>query len=353
MDLDLVFTRSEKIMRHIFPSAIALAFAAFSFGQVGVTSYSGDVSLNGSPFGGGTVGYGDQVHLGAQNGGIDYSSFNLSALPNNSSFFPGRYQMKATATVNGADVQLPNGRDGSTFSATDGDVSIFSTWDTAFYPQSPSPHTFSMSVDATGGGDGSIDLDIEAAPTPSAILSGGSWTHDILDNSIYDQDPTVGSIVIDKTVNPILNLNFTLPEYTFNRDAVQWADGSTSNSAFRDDSSTSMWFLLDGAAIYGSPFSPAQTFAAGEGPGAKIVNPFSGTVVVDLNTIALGTYTGRYWSIPWNTYGYDNDLGGLSIGSVNLEYVESNIQIVPEPTSIIAIGIAVTGYLGRRRAKRS
>lgn len=317
--------------------------------QMSSTLVNGNVTQNGTAFTGGDMSIGDNFRLVADSSN-PLSELAFGPRDNTGQFFPNRYMMKFAAEVMGASVFLPTDRFGATSLAADGESRIFSTWDTHLFTQMPTNHSFSTRVEASGGATGAVDIDIQSAPEVTRQVSGGAYTVDRLDNSIYDIDPTVGGITVNKLLTPTITLNYVLPEITFTRGNAEWDDATETASAFRDDSSTSMWFLL-GNQIFSDEFSPGQTFSAGEGPASKIVGQYSGSITMDWSDIANGTYTGQSWAIGWNTFGYDNDQGGLSIGGVEQRFDDAAINVVPEPATFAALGVGLLAL--RRRRKTS
>lgn len=330
----------------------ACLVSASAVAQFTVNGWSGRFEVNGNPYAGGPINPGNFAQL-VSDDLTPFSSVSFGMYANNG-FDTGRTMMKFTA--NGAGTfNLPSDRDGGTASANSGDTVFANTWNPLWFGVNPE-HIINADVAADPGESASIDIDIQAAPETQYFRESGSFVHDYLDGSIYDIDPTPGSIVIDKTLTPTINLSYVLPAYRFFRGEVTWADTSSSPSAFMDLVTSGMWFNLATDSqlyIFGSAFSSGeQIFNAGEGATSKVVGEFGSAFAFDISNVPLGLYTGQYWAIPWTNFGTDTELGGLSIGGVEQEDLEQNIRIVPEPGTALTL-LPLMAFVAVRKRRRS
>ena len=269
-----------------------------------------------------------------------------------------RSMIRYKASGSGVDFQLPSDRLGNTFSASNGDATVVSTWNPDVLQDPLNPHTFNASVsDGGAGSEAQIDVEVQNAPNLSFTRTGGSFITTFLDNSIYDQDAAVGSIVIDKLQTPTITIDYTLPEYDVFRDDVEWADGTRTSSLFADGANSGMWFVLyrqnNLTDIFGSPFSfdpNAARFDVGEGATTKSVAGFTGSFTFDISGVATDLYSGRYWNIPWHQAGFDDVIPGGAGGFIEQEVIETNIRVVPEPASMAALGLGLLGLARRRKS---
>ena len=305
---------------------------------------SGSSTVNGGAYSGGTLSNFDLLSLLADGGP---SGVTLS--PNNGAFDDRRSMVRFSAH-GGADFSLPSDRAGHTVPGLDGDSVVMSSWNPDYFPQTPSPHVFRASVDSDPGDGSTLDVEVRDAPDPKYAKTGGSFLSTLLDGSVYDQDPTAGHVLIDRDLTPTLTIDYTLPEFTFTREVITWNDGSTTASPNRDEVHSGVWFSFDGVGgrIFTSVDHSSRQFAPNEGLAQRVVASASGSFAVDMSLVANGTYSLRHSAVPWHMGGYDNVLGGGAGGDFTDDVFE-NVQVVPEPASLAALGLGAAALLRRRR----
>ena len=343
----------RKMKRSVLFAFMALSAGAFAQVNIAVNGggYLGDGSLS-NPYESVNEGVTFNVD-GVNSGGFSVTPF---ASDPNSFFNYRRMMMKYTAGSNGdPDItyNLPSGNDGSTSVASAGASVMHRTWHgTAFIPDS-SGHMFNGSIQNDSLDTASMLIETYDAPAPDASITSGNFVHDYLDNGIYDSDAAVGVIKINKDLHPTLAINVTVPTYEFQRGLVSWDDGSQSPSMFVDTNWNGAWFILDRPGQSGiftfDDHSLEQTFNIGDS-GTHTINGSSGVINVNLASLGYGTYTGSYWGIGWNAPQIDGMDNYASFGEVLNSNQEFNIQIVPEPVTMVSLALA--GVLGLKRRKK-
>jgi len=332
----------------------AIAISSFASAQLDIISQTGSLFVNGSPSAGPTN-WGDSVRLAAGGGNSSSSSATFGHIPGDpNSFTFSRSALKFEAIGDtGADYMLPSDDQGNMSVASEGDRAIFGSWGTSRYPQS---HQFSAQVNEGGSGD-LAEIDIDAVEAPNAVFNSltGPYLITMLDGQAYDLDSRVGFVKINKFSTPSIVLNYTLPSMTFGRNNVQWSDGSEDASMHRDAVATGTWTLFEGmnggpTYIFGSAFESTQEFAPGESASTKVLAAASGNYTLDLNGVNFGTYNIKNWAINWHTAGYNDDLGNLSLGGIQVEQLGGELTIVPEPSSLLLFG-GLAGLALLRRKK--
>ncbi len=335
--------------RRIWGALLALAFSNIGFAQaLNDNGYSGGVYVNGGSYGGGGFNYGDSIELRA--GDPDGMSATIGLKPSESIIDPFRTMMRFKAEGTGS-FQLPSNRQGGTSAASNGDSVVHSTWSANYWPHPDGDHLFNASVDVSDSADFAM-IGVQVMPAPqlqTTRLNNSTFQHDYLDNGAFDQDPTVGQVLLNPYLTPNITLNYKAPDYRFSRPDVTWQDGSTTPSMFSDGATSGMWLLI-GDSIFGSQFNSQEAlFANNESGTTKDILGEASSYTFDITMLKPGTYTGRYWSIPWDHLGYDNnELGNTWGGFIEEEHTELNIRVVPEPGSIAALALGGLMLLRRR-----
>jgi hypothetical protein len=340
-------------MKRSFILISALALSAVASAQLDIISNTGSLLVNGgSPSG--PLQVGDEIRMQAGNGtgSMATGSFrHLETDPNTFNFDRTAVKFKAMGDVD-ATYMLPSDRNGNMSSATEGESRTFGLWANNRFSHS---HVLNASVEE--GEDSllaEIDIDLKQAPVPFVINESGTYTITMMDGQAYDLDPRPGFVKINKFATPSVTLNFTIQEMTFQRDEIEWTDGSLSNSMYRDDVYSSSWTLFDrvgggGAYIFGSADSERKTFNAGDGSSTRTVDGWSSSQIIDFSTVDLGSYNIKNWAINWDNAGYDDDLGGLGLGGIRTEILGGELTVVPEPSGILLFGGLAAGFLLRRK----
>jgi hypothetical protein len=335
-------------MKKIGLVAFALV-AAGAHAQIEVPSFMGQFELNGGSYGGSPLVYGDILRMLANSGN---SSSSASFAPQDTPSGNTVYRSMVRFTAGGAgNFLLPSDREGNMSSANSGDQRVFGTWSNNVYPSS---HTLSAEVSQSDpNSEGYIDVEVREAPRITMASTGG-WGNGLLDNSIYDIDPAVGSIVINKDATPSISNVYNLGSVDFTRGEVTWSDNTTSASLHRDHVFTGawMWWERPSEFFVGSvEGSNRDDFAVGEGAATKSVAAEAGlNMSFDMTQVGYGTWTVKHWGIGWAQEGYDSDLGFSSYGFVLNETIET-VNVVPEPGTMAALGAGALMLIRRRTRK--
>lgn len=324
--------------------------AASAHAQLNVDGFNGDFRLDGAPYAGGPINWGTEASVHSA------SSSNPSGATFSSVDNPGQWidktMIKFSAAGSGT-FNLPSDRNGNTTPGADGESRIFGTWNRGFHPNN---HQFSMGVQSDDTGDASVTAEVFAAPQAEGEFDSSAWTYTLLDNGPWDQDPSAGNVVIDKTLTPTITLAYALPSATYERGVVTWADGSTSASIFRDRVYTGVWLaFFDASNNFRLPGwvdgSPEDNFFANES-GIRQVNGWADNMTVDFSSLPVGTYRAEHWGITWRQEGREDDgLFGGGIGGIRLNQTENRITIVPEPATLLALGAGLAGLAASRRRR--
>lgn len=332
--------------------------AASAMAQLRVTSLIGDL--------GGAVIGDNQGSFTLSNGGGGTGSVTLRSDGTSSSFWlTGRgvavFRARNLGSGNNASWMLPSDRIGGMSSAVEGDTRRFATWDLDPNAGSENPgHEFSMSVTADDNqAEGRVDfVSTEGKTFTTSNYVPGNMPS--LDNSIYDVDPTVGSVVIDKTATPFLTLAFTTSAVSVTRDMLNDGEAEFA-SPFYDFYSTSVSaFFVDASFAQAAPInllngtSPLQQINPGDDNGVQLdFGSFSGTMTINISNVEIGNYsffTGTTVENPqgledpsffpsgWNGY-YTDDL------------ILEQVNVVPEPMTMTIMAIA--GIISARRRRRN
>ena len=331
----------------------AMAVAATSFGQMQGTAWSGDVTIGGNPYAGGNFGFNSTMRLQ----GIPTSStvtLEPTATPPNSSGYRSMLRFSALGDDGSAPAfLLPSDQNGNTSSAFFGERRVFNTWDPTIFGHT-NTHSFSASV-TDSSGNGYIDIEQVEAPRPTDHFNiGNEWTHDLLDNSIYDQDASVGAIKINKALTPVINLDYTLMSVSFHRKNTEWLNGDTDASLFRDDVFTGSWLALENPFHFyagSTNSSNIQTFSPGEFDTSKTIDSENTMMSWDITGVENGVYSVKHWGIGWMEDGYDTTVGAGAFGFIHKETLEGTLTIVPEPTTMTALALGTLAMLRRRKQK--
>lgn len=327
--------------------------SAWAQSKIGIDSFTGNLSVNGSPYGGGELTWGDQLSLGANE-----SSSSAVLKPGTQAEFDAyRSMLKFSASSVAADYMLPSDRLGGMSAAASMESRVFGTWNNDCMTNSDS-HRFGMSLEEFNGDDASIDVDIQEAPKPSISGTTGSFTVGGLDGSAVDLDPRVGFIKIDKSVTPSFAMTFATPDISFTRPDLMWADGTSQASIFHDTSWNGAWAFFEQTSggssthIFSADSLDRYHWMPGDGAGTISRSSYADVLNMDFSQMAVGTYSVKHWSIGWWGIGNTEESDwNCAFGGITQEIVETNIQIVPEPSSFAVIALGAGMFLRLRRAK--
>ena len=271
------------------------------------------------------------------------------------------------------DTMMASDDDGGTSAAADGDTRSFITWNNAFLassvPGSPLRYNFAGAADPGGsagaGGNWGIGVDYFDMTLPNLFGSVSAPTTIGLDNSAADQDSRVGYILIDRTLTPeILGSSGTHAAGSGTRGMYNGPDGPM-ESPFWDGMFSSIGLTLFQGSTYvagwGSSFSDELGTWAPNEAGSNVKSFGGRTVNMNFNfsAIADGTYDGVVDTGLWQHLGGTDalDLTGSNVypgtswsvfsGGTN-HYV---VTVVPEPATMSLVGLALAGFVARRRRK--
>jgi len=331
----------------------AMAVAASSFGQMQGTAWSGNVTIDGSPYAGGNFGYNSTMQLlGTATG----SSVTLAptVTPPNAQGNRSMLRFSALGADGGTPSYiLPSDREGNTSAAVAGERRVFNTWDPTIFGHT-NTHSFTASV-TDASETAYIDIEHVEAPRPTDHFNiGNEWTHDLLDNSIYDQDASVGAIKINKALTPVINLDYTLMSVSFHRRNTEWLNGDTDASLFRDDVFTGSWLVVENPGHFYVGFtnsSNIQTFSPGEFDTSKTVGSENTMMSWNISGLDNGVYNVKHWGIGWMEDGFDTTTGAGAFGFIHKETIEGTLTIVPEPATMTALALGTLAMLRRRKQK--
>lgn len=265
---------------------------------------------------------------------------------------------------NNASWMLPSDRIGGISSAIDGDTRRFATWDLDPAPGVEDPgHEFNMSVTADDA-NAEAWADFVSADQGQNFTTSNYATGNIprLDNSIYDIDPTVGSVVIDKNATPVLTLSFTTSAMSVSRRML--SDGEEDfASPFYD-----FYFTQGFASFFDSTFTtgatittdpsitPTQQINPGENDSTLLnFGSVSGTVTINLTATANGVYTYLNGTTVQNPQGLEdpNFFPNGWRGYFTDDVVVEQVTVVPEPMTMTIMAIAGIVSARRRRQKQA
>lgn len=329
--------------------------------QIEATAQSGSFLVDGSPYSGGPILWFSLARITAGNGNPSVSSVTLSPQPNLPSNTRGRTVMRFFADGAGdltqAHWQLPQDGDGGLSNAQAGETRFFSTWTSDWCIAPFNGHMFRSEVSVDGGASEAwVEVDIQEAPRPFLESVNGDFLHRQLDNGLEDRNSQSGQVLLDKNLTPQLEIDFTLPSFDMHRPNIFWQDFSETSSPYWDLSFSRMVVAFDGPNgfyTFSGPASDLVFFEPGESAVTKTIAGFEGTMSIDLNRILPGEYTVRYWAIPLSAeFSNGSNLIGCTDGFIPIEHVEMNVNVVPEPTTWLAMGAGLTALARRRRVCR-
>jgi hypothetical protein len=351
-------------MKHFFKGGLALvAWLAFALGsaQITATSYAGAFTVDNQPYNGGPILWFSLAKIAAGGMNPATSMVWLAPEPNTAANTDGRTMMKfkadGTGDLSAATWKLPSASDGSESTATFGETRIFSTWTSGWCSAPINSHEFHSEVSVEeDAGQAWVEIDVQEAPKPFFVSSSGVFEHDYFDNGGFDQDPMMGSIVLDKFATPTVSLSFDLPSFSMHRSAVQWQDGTRSPSSFNDVAFSSLWVIFDGVDgqyAFLSPLSDPVKFNAGEDDIDKTISAFSDEFEIDISGIAAGEYSVHYRAVSWTADFVDaSGAFGCRSGYVAFEHLENTVQVVPEASTMLALSFATLPFLFKRQKRR-
>lgn len=244
-------------------------------------------------------------------------------------------------TAAGSYWRLPADRSGGVTSNNPSGVVTFTTW-------VGSGHVFrleQLSNKPAFGGDlttrtrAQFDnaAQVTLGTTPSASITG-----------VPDDDPITPGIQVNVNLNPTLTIGWSAFGASVSRGQV--AGGAffgAIDSPFRDDARMVASFLVDAATVQTG--SSAVTFAVGEGASTKSLTTVSNSYLLDLSNYNIGdivTLTVNT-KILWDAY-VDFQIG---TGTLANETYQIQFQVVPELTSLLALGTALVALSGMRRRR--
>lgn len=343
-------------------SAFACLVHAFAAAQMAATAYSGAFTVDNQPYNGGPILWLSLGRIAA--GGLNpaTSAVWLAPQPKAPGNTHGRtmmqYKSGGSGDLSTAQWLLPSQNNGSTSSAELGEVRVVSTWTPGWCLAPMNDHVFRSEVSLdNSNGQAWVDIDIQEAPRPFFVKSYGEFEHGRLDGGPYDQDPSSGSVVINRDSTPSISLEYSMPSFEMRRDPVQWQDGTKSNSTFHDKAFSSIWIIFDspeGQYVFRGDTSDPILFSPGEGASEKMISGFGGAIELDMTQVRSGSYEVHYWAVPW-TADFASEQGDIGCydGFVAFEHIEFNVQVVPEPGTVTALALGGLGALVRKRRRPS
>lgn len=334
---------------------VGLMLAVGASAQLRVSALTGDI-------GGGGVGTNSNAFI-LTNGGSGTGSMTLrtdfDGSINGLTRGVAVFRARNFGSGNNASWMLPSDRIGGMSSALDGDTRRFATWDFDQTPGVEDPgHEFNMSVTADDGQAEAWADFIDASNFQNFSTSNytpGSIPR--LDNSVYDLDPSVGSVVIDKNATPVLNLAFTSSSLSVSRRLLNDGDEDFASPFYDFYFTRPFAFFFNGsnfATITGDSGETAiQQINPGEDDGVTLsFGQVSGTINIDISGLANGTYSYINGTTVQNPQGLDDPNyfpSGWS-GYYTDDFVTEQVTVVPEPMTMTIMAIA--GIISARRRRR-
>lgn len=336
----------------LFASTQALA-------QIEATSYSGSFTVDGSPYSGGPILWFSLARISAGGSAPTTSSATLRPEPNLTNNTHGRSVLRYFADGIGDLTQavwmLPEDGNGGMSAAQAGEARVFSTWTPGWCIAPTNNHGFNSEVTVLNPDTQAwVEVDVQEAPRPFLESITGDFTHSILDNGDADRNDDPGQILLDKFATPVVQIDFSLPQFDMHRPNIFWQDFTESASPFWDQTYSGMVVAFDGLNgfyTFASPISDLVFFEPDEGAISKSLDAFAGSMSIDLSGIRPGEYTVRYWAIPFSAdYSDGTDLRGCAGGFIPIEHVEMGVQVVPEPATYVSMAVGALA-LGRRKRR--